>query len=445
MESLTIRDFEKEIGSTALLNSFLLLAEAVVHFSVMVTLFRFRRLIGLGVFVCALGVMHFLETYLASVFYVALPFGMVSPGSAVLFSGKLVMLLLLYMKEDAATVRQPIYGLLLGNALMIGLVLLLRLHTIAALPDGRLPDIGFIDQMGWLMVWGTTLLFVDAILIILLYEKLGRYLRKAPFARILISVACVLTFDQAGFFTALHFVAGAPMAVFFGGWFAKMAAAVTFSTMLVAYLKWFEERQVTAPRGLTDIFDTLTYRERYEALVEHVGRDGLTGLLHRGRFDADGEAAVQTSLRTARPLSLLIIDVDHFKSINDRFGHAEGDKVLKAVAALLGEAASAEDQVFRIGGEEFAILSSRPHSVARLLGESIRHAVKGSAATSRFELTVSAGVSSVSETTRCLADLFALADQRLYKAKSTGRDRVVGEPGGHEADTAAAWTKSAQI
>ncbi|MER9106030.1 GGDEF domain-containing protein [Mesorhizobium sp. M0848] len=428
-----------------MLNSFLLLAEAVVYFSVMVTLFRFRRRIGLGVFICALGVMHFLETYLASVFYVALPFGMVSPGSAVLFSGKLVMLLLLYMKEDAATVRQPIYGLLLGNALMIGLVLLLRLHVIAALPDGRLPDIGFIDQMGWLMVWGTTLLFVDAILIILLYEKLGRYLRKAPFARILISVACVLTFDQAGFFTALHFVAGAPIAVFFGGWFAKMAAAVTFSTMLVAYLKWFEERQVTAPRGLTDIFDTLTYRERYEALVEHVGRDGLTGLLHRGRFDADGEAAVQASLRTARPLSLLIIDVDHFKSINDRFGHAEGDKVLKAVAALLREVASPEDQVFRIGGEEFAILSSRPHSVTRLFGESIRHAIKASAATSRFEFTVSAGVSSVSETTRCLADLFALADQRLYKAKSTGRDRVVGEPGGQEADTAAARTKSAQI
>lgn len=443
MESLICRDFRRKIGSTALLNSFLLLAEAVVYFSVMVTLFRFRKRIGLGVFVCALGVMHFLETYLASVFYVALPFGMVSPGSAVLFSGKLVMLLLLYMKEDAATVRQPIYGLLLGNALMIGLVLVLRLHVIAALPDGRLPDIGFIDQMGWLMVWGTTLLFVDAILIILLYEKLGRYLRKAQFARILISVACVLTFDQAGFFTALHFVAGAPIAVFFGGWVAKMAAALTFSTMLVAYLKWFEERQIAAPRGLTDIFDTLTYRERYEALVEHVGRDGLTGLLHRGRFDSDGEAAVQVSLRTAKPLSLLIIDVDHFKSINDRFGHAEGDKVLKAVAALLGEAARAEDQVFRIGGEEFAILSSRPHPVARLFGESIRSAVKGSAATSRFELTVSAGVSSVSETTRCLADLFALADQRLYKAKSTGRDRVVGEPGGH--DAAVVWTKPARI
>ncbi len=422
-----------------MLNSFLLLAEAVVYFSVMVTLFRFRDRIGLGVFICALGAMHFLETYLASVFYVALPFGMVSPGSAVLFSGKLVMLLLLYMKEDAATVRQPIYGLLLGNALMIGLVLILRMHEISALADGKLPDIGFIDQMGWLMVWGTTLLFIDAILIILLYEKLGRYLRKAQFTRILICVACVLTFDQAGFFAALHFVAGAPVEVFFGGWFAKMGAALAYSAMLVAYLRWFETRQVTAPRGLTDVFDTLTYRERYEALVEHVGRDGLTGLLHMGRFDSDGEKSVAISLRTAQPLSLLIVDVDHFKSINDRFGHAEGDRVLRAIAQVLTQAAGAQDQVFRIGGEEFAVLCSQPHAVARLLGENIRHAVKACA--NRFDISVSAGIATVDEQVGCLADLFALADERLYKAKSTGRDRVIGEARDDTEDTGS-WTLS---
>ena len=424
-----------------MLNSFLLLAEAVLYFGVMVSLFRFRHRIGLGVFVCALGVMHFLETYLASVFYVALPFGMVSPGSAVLFSGKLVMLLLLYIKEDAATVRQPIYGLLLGNALMIGLVLILRLHAISPLPDGALPDIGFIDQMGWLMVWGTSLLFIDAILIILIYEKLGRYFRQALFTRILISVACVLTFDQVGFFTALHFVAGAPLQVFFGGWFAKMAAALAYSTMLVAYLRWFEARQIAVPRGLSDIFDTLTYRERYEALVKHVGRDGLTGLLHRGSFETDGETAVTASLFTAKPLSLLIIDVDHFKSINDRFGHAEGDKVLKTIAAVLTEVVGAEGQVFRIGGEEFAILCSQPHPVARLLGESVRNAVKASANSRKFDLTVSAGVSTVSDSTQRLADLFALADQRLYKAKLTGRDRVIGEPVAGNADRHDAWNR----
>ena len=421
-----------------MLNSFLLLAEAVLYFGVMVTLFHFRGRIGLGVFVCALGVMHFLETYLASVFYVALPFGMVSPGSAVLFSGKLVMLLL-YIKEDAATVRQPIYGLLLGNALMIGLVLILRLHAISPLPDGKLPDIGFIDQMGWLMVWGTSLLFIDAILIILLYEKLAPYLRNAFLARILISVACVLTFDQAGFFTALHFVAGAPMAVFFGGWFAKMGAALAYSLMLVAYLRCFEARQIAVPRGLSDIFDTLTYRERYEALVKHVGRDGLTGLLHRGSFETDGEAAVAASQRTGKPLSLLIVDVDHFKSINDRFGHAEGDKVLKSIATVLAEAAGAEHQVFRIGGEEFAVLCGQPNAVARLLGESIRHAVKASASTSRFDLTVSVGISTLSETTSSLAEIFALADQRLYKAKSAGRDRVIGD----ETGSRKTWTRSA--
>ena len=58
--------------------------------------------------------------------------------------------------------RQPIYGLLLGNALTVGLVLLLRFHDVASLPSGLAPDIGFIDEMGWLMVWGTALLYLDA-------------------------------------------------------------------------------------------------------------------------------------------------------------------------------------------------------------------------------------------------------------------------------------------
>ena len=189
-------------------NALLLLCEAALYFGAMVGLFRLRKQIGIGVFMCALGVMHFLETYLAGVFYVATPVGMLSPGSTVLFSGKLVMLLLLYIKEDAAIVRQPIYGLLLGNALTVGLVILLRFHDIAPLPGGLAPDIGFIDDMGWLMVWGTALLYVDAILIILLYERLGRSFGKALFPRIVVSVACILTFDQIGFFAALHYVTG---------------------------------------------------------------------------------------------------------------------------------------------------------------------------------------------------------------------------------------------
>jgi hypothetical protein len=100
-----------------------LAADALLYFVVLASLLRARTRIGLGAFFCALGVIHFLETYLARILYVSLPFGIVtSPGSTVLFTGKLMMLLLLYIREDAVVVRQPIYGLLFGN------VLLLRLH-----------------------------------------------------------------------------------------------------------------------------------------------------------------------------------------------------------------------------------------------------------------------------------------------------------------------------
>ena len=77
----------------------LLLCQALIYFTIMALLFRARRRFGLGLFVCALGVMHFLETYLASVFYIELPFGIISPGSTVLFSGKLL---------SAATTRRSI-------------------------------------------------------------------------------------------------------------------------------------------------------------------------------------------------------------------------------------------------------------------------------------------------------------------------------------------------
>ena len=110
-----------------LTNLLLLAGEAVIYFVALGALLRARKRIGLGAFFCALGVMHFLETYLASTLYVPLPLGIVaSPGSTVLFTGKLMMLLLLYIREDAVVVRQPIYGLLFGNVLLFALGFVMR-------------------------------------------------------------------------------------------------------------------------------------------------------------------------------------------------------------------------------------------------------------------------------------------------------------------------------
>src|SRR3546814_10048234 len=136
--------------------------------------------------------------------------------------------------------------------------------------------------MGWLMVWGTVLLFVDAIAIILLYERLGTWLRRWPAARSLISLAVVLSVDQTGFFMALRYVSDAPLDALFGGWCAKMGAAVVYSLLISAYLKWLEPPPPPAPLPPPpgDVFKALTYRERYEHLLAHSGRDSLRSEEH---------------------------------------------------------------------------------------------------------------------------------------------------------------------
>jgi len=164
-------------SSNTTINALLLVADALIYFAVLAALFRARHRIGIGAFFCALSVMHFLETYLASIVYVALPFGIVtSPGSTVLFTGKLMLLLLVYIREDAVVVRQPIYGLLIGNLLLFALAFLTRHHGAESVLTNRHADFAFLDEMGALMVWGTLILFVDCILMILLYE------RSAPFS-----------------------------------------------------------------------------------------------------------------------------------------------------------------------------------------------------------------------------------------------------------------------
>ncbi len=414
----------------ALLNTFLLLVQALVYFGVMAALFRVRGRIGVGAFLCALGVMHFLETYLASVFYIELPFGIISPGSTVLFSGKLAIILMMYIREDAAVVRQPIYGLLIGNFLMVGLVMVLRNHEVVSAVPGRLPDFKFVDEMGWLMVWGTALLFVDSIAVILLYERLGTWLRRWPVARSFVALAAILSFDQAGFFLALHYVSGAPWYVAFGGWCAKMGAAAVYSLLVGAYLRWFETRSEPAavPMRLADVFQTLTYRERYEDLLERSGRDPLTGAYDRGRLEAAGADIVDTALQSGRPVSLLLIGLDGFKAINDRYGHAQGDETLRRIAKALADAVDRKGRLFRYGGDQFVVLGDGlTHAAAITLAERLRYAVAAATADSPGgPVTSSIGVATCPLDALDVEHLFASADDRLYVAKHAGRDRVVG-------------------
>lgn len=355
---------------------------------------------------------------------------MISPGSSVLFSGKLMMILLLYVKEDAAVVRAPIYGLLAGNFLTVGLSLFLRHHqTISAVP-GRVADLAFIDEMGWLMLWGTTLLYIDALAIILLYERLGRVFKKSTAMRFFVSGIAVLTFDQIGFFAALHFLNGAPVAVFWGGWIAKMLAACAYAVLITIYLHYSRISAIpVSPRPISDIFADLTFRERYEDLLDRSGRDALTGVYDRSRLEFEAPRVLSAMLAEGKPMTLMIIDADHFKDVNDQFGHLAGDGVLKAVAACLQRSLRNNDRLFRFGGEEFVVIcEDLPPRVGAERAATLRETVEAEIRRPDGQpITVSIGVANSYVDGTTLNALLSTADSRLYAAKNAGRNRVIAE------------------
>lgn len=409
-------------------NVLLLAGDALLYFVALATLLRARDRIGLGPFFCALGVLHFLETYLASIFYVTLPLGIVaSPGSTVLFAGKLMLLLLLYIREDAVIVRQPIYGLLFGNVLVFALGFILRHHSVLPLAEGRSADFVFLDEMGGLMVWGTAILFLDCIVIILFYERTRAWFGGHVFARLLLSGAAVLTFDQVAFFTGLSFLTGAGLPVLIGGWIAKMGAVALYAALGTLYLTRYDRPlgRRAAPR-IRDVFDTLTYRERYENLLARTGCDALTGTLDRHSLEAYGRRAVDSAAAAGRPLSLLLIDLDHFKEFNDRHGHSAGDRMLKQVAHEIMTATRMSDFTYRFGGEEFVVIADGLESEAAFeRAEAVRAAVAATRAAGGT-ITVSIGIASCPRDAAGYDALFEVADRRLYEAKMGGRNRVVG-------------------
>lgn len=409
-------------------NVLLLAGDALLYFVALAGLLRARDRIGLGPFFCALGVLHFLETYLASIFYVTLPLGIVtSPGSTVLFTGKLMLLLLLYIREDAKVVRQPIYGLLFGNVLVFALGFILRHHTVLPQAAGRAADFAFLDEMGGLMVWGTAILFIDCIIIILLYERTRAWFGDRVFPRLLVSSAMVLTFDQVAFFTGLSAMTGAGVPVLIGGWIAKMFAVALYSVLGTLYLLHFERPLGirVAPR-IRDVFDTLTYRERYESLLARTGCDALTGALDRHSLETYGRRAVEGAASTGRPLSLLLIDLDRFKDFNTRFGRPAGDRVLKSVANQIMTTARLSDFTYRFGGEEFVVIADGlGGDEAAALAERIRRAIAPLPyAEPATAITVSIGVASCSRDAASYQALFEQAEARLNEAKAEGGNRV---------------------
>jgi len=169
-------------------------------------------------------------------------------------------------------------------------------------------------------------------------------------------------------------------------------------------------------------------------LAERAARDSLTGLLNHGAFFAPLEALLASRRAADFPVSVVMIDVDHFKRINDDFGHPMGDEVLRRVGSAVTEAMRDGDLAARYGGEEFALLLPRCSAVA---AERVAERLRGAIAAIRLprapglRVTASFGIATAVEPQGSLdgGQIIARADEALYAAKTTGRDRVCFFPG----------------
>jgi diguanylate cyclase (GGDEF)-like protein len=170
-------------------------------------------------------------------------------------------------------------------------------------------------------------------------------------------------------------------------------------------------------------------KEEISSLREAANVDDLTGLSSRSFFHRAAGRRIEVYKRNGLPLTCAVLDVDNFKSYNDRYGHKSGDEVLRCVGRVLRESTRADDVVARYGGEEFVVLMGGDVGDAIEVTERVRHRVEFESVTGDeiplgTSVTVSVGVAALTEDVSSLEQLVETADHELYRAKRTGKNRV---------------------
>jgi diguanylate cyclase (GGDEF)-like protein len=236
-------------------------------------------------------------------------------------------------------------------------------------------------------------------------------------ARICIAIGALAVLEYAGLwaYAATTYDLGDPAYVAEAGPYSAVDLATRLVLMAIAILL------------------AVTIVRRAQRLLYLASRDRLTGLFNRGHFDRALVGSLNDSARNGQPLSLALVDIDHFKQVNDSYGHALGDRVLIQVAHLLARAMRRTDMVARYGGEEFVILMPGTRRDAALAAvEELRKEIAASPIDlgdgQVLNLNFSAGIAGIPDDPVVVTsrELVSLADARLLAAKRAGRGRCIG-------------------
>jgi diguanylate cyclase (GGDEF)-like protein len=411
----------------------LILLLASLSFGLCMAALGLRRDYGLAPLMLVMGLLEGLKYHAAAAINLNIPaLGPVSLGSLVSYINLLAVMQVVHLRLGPTSARQLAWGLV-ALSIVSGL-----LHPLLALlldqPDielGMALDRRLLVFGAWVQGVGNVLLLMGLVGSVLLVEFL-RQRRWPLWLALVLSLLVVTQLDTVLFLglafgpSALTHEALAANAV------GKGLMALVFGAMAALALRDLREEAEPNPslRRLRELLGAFSFQHRVEALELELQTDPLTGLFNRRYLERVVPDILRIERDRGQPSCLCILDLDHFKAVNDGHGHLAGDELLRHVANLLRQQLRRQDSVLRFGGEEFLLVlpsTSQAEAVAvveQLLGL-LRNRPLALSSGLELQVTATAGLACTAQDGQTVQALLQRADERLYEGKRGGRDRLV--------------------